>query len=102
MNLTYLEFDHARSAYDELDGLERTKFLERLTLSWMYHDHALEGVVLAPEDIERALSGQPVRNYCDGVVAKVCRERDVVAEHVPNGFLFAFRMSEGRTTKGKR
>jgi Fic family protein len=78
MNLTYLEIDHQRSHYDSLTGSEREAFLDRLMLGWLYHDHALEGIVLTQHDIWRALSGQPVRNYCDGLVAKsLCRMRDI-------------------------
>lgn len=78
MNLTYLEIDHQRSHYDRLTGPARDAFMDRLALGWLYHDHALEGVVLTQRDIWRALTGQPVRNYCDGVVQKsLCRMRDI-------------------------
>ena len=70
MNLTYLEIDHHRSAFDALSGRARDLFMERLLWGWIYHDHALEGVVLTQNDIERALSGQPSRNYCDGQLHK--------------------------------
>lgn len=70
MNLTYLEIDHQRSPFDRLTGPARDAFLDRLVLSWLYHDHALEGIVLTQRDIGRALSGQPVRTYCDGLVQK--------------------------------
>ena len=53
-----------------MHGPARDAFLDRLVFSWLYHDHALEGVVLTDRDIWRALSGQPVRNYCDGVIQK--------------------------------
>lgn len=78
MNLTYLEIDHQRSHYDQLTGPARHAFMDRLIFSWLYHDHALEGVVLTDRDIWRALSGQPVRNYCDGLVQKsLLRQRDI-------------------------
>lgn len=79
MNLTYLEIDHQRSQYDRLmNGPARDAFLDRLVFSWLYHDHALEGVVLTDRDIWRALSGQPVRNYCDGLVQKsLLRQRQI-------------------------
>lgn len=78
MNLTYLEIDHQRSPYDRLVGPARDAFMDRLMLGWLYHEHALEGVVLTQSDIWRALSRQPVRTYCDGVVQKsLCRIRDI-------------------------
>jgi len=77
MNLTYLEIDHDRSHYDALTGSDWDEFLDRLILGWLYHDHALEGVVITGDDIDRALSGQPCRNYCDGLVQKsLCRLRE--------------------------
>lgn len=78
MNLTYLEIDHQRSHYDRLTGSARDAFMDRLVFSWLYHDHALEGVVLTDRDIWRALSGQPVRNYCDGLIQKsLLRQREI-------------------------
>ena len=68
MNLTYLEIDHQRSTYHEVVNTDGTEFRDRLALSWLYHDHALEGVVVAPGDLDRALKGMPSRNYCDGVL----------------------------------
>lgn len=73
MNLTYLEFDHTRTPYDALTGKHREEFQDRLTLSWLYHDHALEGVALSREEIERALDCKPSRNYCDGEKQKSIR-----------------------------
>ena len=68
MNLTYLEIDSQRSIYHDVVEHDGETFRDRLALSWLYHDHALEGVVVAPEDLERALQGMPARNYCDGVL----------------------------------
>ncbi len=82
MNLTYLEVDHKRAGYDSLTGEARSAFMERLVLSWMYHDHALEGVVLSHADMKRALSGQPVRNYCDGLVQKSLTRMQSIAAHL--------------------
>lgn len=67
MNLTYLEIDHQRSIYQNLADATGSEFMDRLVFSWLYHDHALEGVVLTSEDIQRAQRGLPARNYCDGV-----------------------------------
>lgn len=68
MNLTYLEIDYQRSTYHSLIESARQPFWQRLVLSWLYHDHALEGVALTEEELQRALSGMPPRNYCEGVV----------------------------------
>ena len=73
MNLTYLEIDHNRSAYDAMPLAMRAKFMERLSQGWLYHEHALEGVVLTQQDIQRALEQRPCRNYCDGQVQKSLR-----------------------------
>jgi len=70
MNLAYLEIDYDRSSFDAMEPQLREAFTERLVFSWLYHEHALEGIVLTQEDITRALSGQPARNYCDGRVQK--------------------------------
>ncbi len=70
MNLTYLEIDHNRSSYDALVGDAKRAFIDQLMLGWMFHDHALEGVVLTHEDLRRALSGQPVRNYVENQTQK--------------------------------
>lgn len=81
MNLTYLEIEHKRSDFDSLIGDPRRDFVDRLIMSWLYHDHALEGVVLEKDDILRALSGQPSRNWCDGQVHKsLCRMREVTLD----------------------
>ena len=73
MNLTYLEIDHNRGPYDALKGEARAAFNERLVLSYLYHDHALEGVPLSRREIDRALEGKPCRNYCDGEIKKSLR-----------------------------
>lgn len=68
MNLTYLEIDHQRSVYHDVVETDGKGFRDRLALSWLYHDHALEGEVVGAEDLDRALQGLPARNYCDGVL----------------------------------
>jgi Fic family protein len=70
MKLTYLEVDHARSPYDALTGRQREAFYDRLALSVLYHDHALEGVPLSRDEIDRALDEKPCRNYCDEQIKK--------------------------------
>ena len=68
MKLTYLEIDRKRSVYHHVVASHGLEFRDRLAMSWLYHDHALEGIVVSPEDIERARQGMPARNYCDGVL----------------------------------
>lgn len=65
MNLAYLEVDHQRNSYTHMPTSVRADFMERLTLSWLYHEHALDGVVLTATDLSRALEGLPARNYCE-------------------------------------
>ena len=66
MKLAYLEIDYRRSTFDAMTARERRAFMERASISWLYHEHAIEGVVLSEADIHRALEGRPSRNYCDG------------------------------------
>ncbi|MEC9397982.1 MAG: Fic family protein [Myxococcota bacterium] len=73
MNLAYLEIDYHRSAYDSMPEQLRAAFMDRLVISWLYHEHALEGVVLEEEDIWRALNNQPCRSYCDRQIHKQIR-----------------------------
>ena len=70
MNLTYLEVDHQRSHYDCLAGEARRQFMDRLCVSWIYHDHALEGVVLSENELNRALENAPVRNFVESQTQK--------------------------------
>lgn len=65
MNLAYLEVDHQRNSYINMPASVREVFMERLLLSWLYHEHALDGVVLTATDLGRALQGLPARNYCE-------------------------------------
>lgn len=79
MNLTYLEIDHQRSTYQNLASSPSSDFVQRLVESWLYHDHALEGVVLTQEDLHRAKAGLPSRNYCEArVVQSLCALRDAI------------------------
>lgn len=70
MNLTYLEVDHQKSHYDCLNGDQRRNFLDRLAVSWIYHDHALEGVVLSETELHRAIENAPVRNFVESQTQK--------------------------------
>jgi Fic family protein len=76
MNLTYLEIDHAREAYDALTGTARSEFRDRLRLCWLYHEHALDGVALSRDDIDRALADKPPRNYVDAQTKASVRRLD--------------------------
>lgn len=67
MNLTYLEIDHNRVHFDRLNRA-RGEFFDRLVVSWIYHEHAMEGVVLSSEELMRALERAPVRNWVDSQV----------------------------------
>ncbi len=73
MNLAYLEIDYNRAAYDSMPAHVRDAFNERLMLSWLYHEHALEGVVLTGQEIDRALTYQPCRNWCDSMTHRSLR-----------------------------
>ncbi len=65
MNLVYLEIDYHRSDYDAMPAGMRQEFMDRLVTSWLYHECALEGIVLTGEDLSRALSNQPCRTHCE-------------------------------------
>lgn len=82
MNLAYLEIDHQRNNYINLPAAESKEFRERLVLSWLYHEHALDGVVLTPTDLSRALEGLPARNYCDAQTQHSLRRLKNCIEHV--------------------
>lgn len=82
MNLTYLEIDHARGGYDALTGEELAAFNESLRFCWLYHDHALEGIPLTRDDIDRALACKPCRNYVDGQVKKSLRRLNRAFEYI--------------------
>lgn len=76
MNLTYLEIDHARDGYDSLTGTTRSEFRDRLRLCWLYHEHALDGVALSRDEIDRALADKPSRNYVDAQTKGSVRRLD--------------------------
>jgi len=45
--------------------IARQHFDERLRLSWVYHDHALEGVVLTENELQRGIAGEQGKDYCE-------------------------------------
>jgi hypothetical protein len=65
MKLTYFDLDYERIHYQKLRGVAWEEFHNRLVASWLYHDHALEGVVLKEGDLDRALRGFPTRSWCE-------------------------------------
>ena len=82
MNLTYLDIDYDRSAYDAMPRPLKRSFMERLVFSWLYHEHALEGVVLEEEDIWRALQGKPCRGYCDARTQRSLQHMNASIEQI--------------------
>lgn len=82
MNLAYLEIDHQRTHYVNLPASVSKVFRERLILSWLYHEHALDGVVLTSTDLSRALEGMPARNYCDAQTQHSLRRMKNCIEHI--------------------
>ena len=74
MRTRYLEIDDRAESFWELlsDHRGQTKeFDEKLELSWIYHDNALEGVVLTAQELLQALSGTSV---ADATLAPVFAE----------------------------
>lgn len=69
MRLTYMKLDLRVARYQRSCSLDSSRYIdfqERVALSWLYHDFAMDGVALVPEDVDRALSFDPPRHHCDG------------------------------------
>ncbi len=79
MNLTYLEIDNQRAVYNTLiEAPPELEFVDALLFSWLFHDHSIEGVVLDPEAIRRALTNRPSRNYKDRQIKhSLNRQREI-------------------------
>ncbi|MHB8418565.1 MAG: Fic family protein [Myxococcales bacterium] len=63
MRTRYLEIDDRMEAFWELLGDrpgQAEEFHQKLEMSWIYHDNALEGVVLSAAELGLAVSGAPV------------------------------------------
>ncbi len=63
MRQRYLEIDDRLESFRDLQEAHRTwaqDLAQKLEMSWIYHDHALEGVVLTATELEQALSGATV------------------------------------------
>lgn len=85
MNLTYLEIDHQRLIYNRLISAPDHEFVDALIFSWLYHEHAIEGVVLNPDAINRALSQRPTRNYRDRQIKNSLNRVRTIAMHMIDG-----------------
>lgn len=85
MNLTYLEIDYRRSSYDALPQAVRDAFEDRLMLSWLYHEHAMEGVVLTQDDVQGALAGRECRTWSEEQVHKSIRRLHGCFEQILRG-----------------
>jgi Fic family protein len=78
-SMRHLDIEHARAPYDALVGDARDQFFDELTRTWLFHDRALEGVVLEEGDIEQALAGKPGRNFVDNQQkVQIRRLRDAI------------------------
>jgi hypothetical protein len=78
MRLTYMELDLRVARYQRSVSLDPCKFngfQERVALSWLFHDFAMDGVALLPEDVDRALSFGAPRHHCDGVLLATIRRK---------------------------
>lgn len=63
MRTRYLEIDDRMEAFWELLGDHRNQseeFHHKLEMSWIYHDNALEGVVLSATELGQAMAGAAV------------------------------------------
>jgi hypothetical protein len=71
MQLMYIDLDRRVAQYRAhrlIHPHTWSTFQERLQLSWLVHDYALEGVALDHAEIERALGHTPARHHCDSVL----------------------------------
>jgi Fic family protein len=74
MRTRYLDIDDRTEAFWELLGDNRSRapeFEQKLEMSWIYHDNALEGVVLTATELGQAISGAAV---ADATLAPVFAE----------------------------
>ncbi len=83
MTLTYLDIDQQCSLYQDTLQIS-DDFFERLAVSWLYHDHALEGQVVESRDIDRALRGLPGRNYCDRMLLHSLKAQRDAIDYIHN------------------
>ncbi len=74
MRTRYIDVDDRMESFWELLADHRSQadeFERKLELSWIYHDNALEGIVLSAPELAQALAGDPVS---DATLAPVYQE----------------------------
>lgn len=63
----------------ESDRAGAKVFWEKLDLSWVFHENALEGVVITPEEMHQALKGPPVSEAGKAAfLADIRRQREAI------------------------
>jgi Fic family protein len=75
------KMDVLRSRVDGASAAE-SGFLQRLETSWIYHEHAMEGIVLTQDEITAALESQPVLDISLAPVYEEVRRHKAAIEHV--------------------
>ncbi len=85
MQLTYIDLDRRVAHYRAhrlLNPRQWKAFEDKLTLSWLYHDYALEGVPLTHEEVERALHHDIPRHHCDAIQLDHIRQTALAMDQV--------------------
>ena len=59
-----------------------TDFMDRLETSWIYHEHAMEGVVLTQDEIKAALDSQPVSDISLAPVYEDVRRQKIAIDQI--------------------
>ena len=95
MKLKLLNLDQKSADFKALwqcsPTARRHQYLEALRRSWVYHDHALEGIVLTEDELLRGIAGEPGKDVCeDRLLGEVHRLylaidalRDAAAQRAP-------------------
>jgi hypothetical protein len=83
MELSYIRIDDRLDAvqFAQLRAPEwvQQDFHEKFMMSWIYHELGLEGVILGPDELRRALSGCEGLHYTDSeLLRRIRRYRDAV------------------------
>jgi Fic family protein len=77
MQLMYIDLDRRVAQYRAHRLLQPhawRAFEERLQLSWLFHDYALEGIALTEDDLQRATQHAPARHHCDSLLIEGIRQ----------------------------
>lgn len=77
MQLTILDIDRRAAAwrfYRHAAPEAWDRFCEKVNLSWLHHDYAMDGLALTPEEITRALRGDCPRHQCDAELMAAIRQ----------------------------